>query len=211
MKRYLVALAVLAAVAVGIVNLHAQAGPRSVELRVFQVTADPSTCLPNRFYIQNTSHHLFFGQTDSTCVDAGLLNGSVSKSPSGSQTITGGSALINTGGFTGPLMGSQQDVQSAFATDGAVNIKFGTALLTKSASAGAYTLANPTAGTDDGKILYLVSTTAKAHVVTTGSSGVNATNNTLTFGGAIGDGVVLEAYNGSWYIRSTTNVTASTV
>lgn len=95
----------------------------------------------------------------------------------------------------------------AFATDGAIDIVEGVAELSKSASAGAYTLAQPTAGT--GKILVLVSSTARAHVVTLGSGtwGNGGTNNKITFGGAKGDSAVIVEYGAYWYIISLHNAT----
>jgi len=76
-------------------------------------------------------------------------------------------------------------------------------------SAGAYTLAAPTAG----EICVIAAKTAQAHVVTT-AAGVtyDGTNNTATFGGAIGDCIVLVGISATrWQELSNTNVTLSSV
>jgi len=51
---------------------------------------------------------------------------------------------------------------------------------------------------------------AQAHVVTQTTPGFNgggASVDVATFGGALGDNMLLEAYNGAWYTVSTRNVT----
>jgi len=95
---------------------------------------------------------------------------------------------------------------AAFASDGAITlVGGGVAMLTK-AGIGAYTLAVPTV---DGSILYCVSTTANAHVITQATVGFNAkgSSGTITFGGAIGDSVTLVSYSGNWYVLSDNNIT----
>ncbi len=84
----------------------------------------------------------------------------------------------------------------------------GTVFLTK-AGIGALTLAPPTSGTDDNKRMTIISGSANAHVITSSVDGFNAkgSSGTLTFGGAIGDSVVLRAYLGHWYTESLHNVT----
>lgn len=72
------------------------------------------------------------------------------------------------------------------------------------------TLALPVADTDDGKILEIVSLTAQAHTValasgTFGSSGAGYT--TVTFGGAIGDSLIVVAFNAKWYILKLNHAT----
>jgi hypothetical protein len=93
------------------------------------------------------------------------------------------------------------------AADGTVAIKEGNVLITKG-SAIALTLAPPTAGADDGKVLRIVSTTAFAHVVTC-SDGFNAkaSSGTATFGAAKGNAANLVAYNGHWYNFSEQGIT----
>jgi hypothetical protein len=75
----------------------------------------------------------------------------------------------------------------------------------------AISLALPLAGQDkqDGRIIRIINTTAFAHVVTTPAAGINGANTTLTFGGAAGNSVTLEAYNGSWYVLGLNGVTVS--
>lgn len=81
------------------------------------------------------------------------------------------------------------------SANGAITIKNGPVIITKG-SAGAYTLAAPVAGTDDGKLLQIETSTAFAHVVTV--TGLPGSLTTLTFAAAIGNSVNLRAYNGKW-------------
>jgi hypothetical protein len=136
---------------------------------------------------------------------------SVILAPSGDQTVTGGHKIINSGGFQGPAIGDlQESVPAALVASAAIAQKQGAVRL-GSAGALAMTLADPTTGTDDGKRLTLVASTAHAHVITvTGGIGAG-TNNTITLGGAIGDMTELEAIAGKWFIRPGINATASHV
>lgn len=97
-----------------------------------------------------------------------------------------------------------QPVQVASA-DGPITIKAGTVVVTK-AGACAMTLAAP-AKADNGKRLIIDSHTAQAHVltVTGGLRGAGTGVDVGTFGGAIGDGIELYAYNGAWYPVPGTN------
>lgn len=95
------------------------------------------------------------------------------------------------------------------AASGAIGIKLGTALITKSSAAAVMTLALPTAGVDDGKTLDILSISAQAHTVTTPVHGLNTNKNVTTFGGAVGDKISLIAYNGTWYVKAQTNQTLS--
>src|SRR5690348_7387465 len=99
------------------------------------------------------------------------------------------------------------------SADGAIALKEGTVLITKG-TAAAMTLALPTAGLpsaggDDGKTLRIMSTTAAAHTVTTPSSGLNGASHIATFAAAIGNCIMLVAYNGSWWKLSATGITMS--
>jgi hypothetical protein len=87
------------------------------------------------------------------------------------------------------------------AADGAITAKSGVVAITKSGVA-ALTLANPTAGTDDFKILRILSTTANAHTVTcTGGFGEGgALYDVATFAAAKGAALNLMAYQGFWYV-----------
>lgn len=97
-----------------------------------------------------------------------------------------------------------------YPVNAAITTKIGTAILSKG-TAGAYTIANPTATTDDGKRLKITSTTAAAHVITDATSGFNnkGSSGTLTFGAAIGNSCTLFAYQGKWYVTSKVNVTVA--
>ncbi len=96
----------------------------------------------------------------------------------------------------------------AYAADGAINIKNGTAFITKG-TAAALTLAAPVAGTDDGRELLIVSATAAAHTVTTPANAINGADHIATFGAAIGNVIHLVAYNGVWYMVSQIGITLS--
>jgi hypothetical protein len=116
--------------------------------------------------------------------------------------VTATAAQLNTAGAFGVAA-----VQDGSA-DGAITIKNGTVLITK-AGVCALTLADPTAGTDDGKALVIVSKTANAHTVTIagGEAGGGAAADVGTFGAAAGNWVRLVAYNGKWYAAGLLNVT----
>lgn len=95
------------------------------------------------------------------------------------------------------------------AASGAINIKSGVVFITKPSEAAAMTLAAPVAGREDGKILHIIAVTAVAHTLTV-SGGANSGGSGAdvgTFGGAIGDGVTLVAYNAKWYVLNNINVT----
>lgn len=97
-----------------------------------------------------------------------------------------------------------------YAASGAIPISGGIAILSKTGSAGAYTLAAPVAVTNDGLELTIQSSTAFAHTVTQTTPGFNgsgAAQDVATFGGAIGDSMVVVAYNGVWLVRTLRNVT----
>lgn len=101
---------------------------------------------------------------------------------------------------------------AAVTADGAITIPSGnkTFAITK-AGVAAMTLANPTATTHDGLRLTFVSTTAQAHTLSNAAgAGFNnggGASDIGTFGGAIGDNIVIEAYQGVWYVVSKVNVT----
>lgn len=109
-------------------------------------------------------------------------------------------------GIQGDIVGSVQLPMQVAAANGAITIKSGIVVITKG-SAAALTLAAPTAGTDDGKVLHIDSLTANAHTVTLagGLRGGGAGADVGTFGAAIGNGIVLYAYNGAWYPVPGTN------
>lgn len=135
----------------------------------------------------------------------GDLTGDVTGDVTGN--LTGDVTGDVTGNVTGNLAGGVQLPVTLAAGDGAIAVKMGIVLITK-ATAAALTLAAPTATTDDGKILVIDSATAAAHTVTvaTGLRGAGAGADVGTFGGAIGDGISLYAYNGAWYPVPGTNL-----
>ncbi len=120
-------------------------------------------------------------------------------------------AAAFTGGLTGNVVGDLQGNVLApvalAAGDGAIAIKSGAVIITKG-SAAALTLADPTAGTDDGKQLNIYSTTAFAHTVTIagGLNGAGAGADVGTFTAAAGNWLRLVAYNGKWYGLGLLNV-----
>ena len=81
----------------------------------------------------------------------------------------------------------------------------GVVVISKTTTA-AMTLARPTAGTDDGKRLRIVSTTGHAHVITC-TGGFMPAASTITFAGNAGDTTELRAYNGYWYIQGSATLT----
>jgi hypothetical protein len=91
--------------------------------------------------------------------------------------------------------------------------KQGTVFLSKG-SAGAWTLAVPTAGLpsaggDDGKVLRFIATTAFAHTVTTPASGIDGSLHIATWTAAVGNSLELVAFNAVWYRLTVTGVTLS--
>lgn len=99
----------------------------------------------------------------------------------------------------------------AITGDGAITIANYALVILSKGSAAAITLAAPTAGTHDRFEITIVAASAQAHVVTCSTVGFNAkgSSGTLTFTAAIGNSVVLVAYNGNWYTKATRNVTAA--
>jgi len=119
-------------------------------------------------------------------------------------TFTGNLVGNVTGSITGDTTGQHTGVMKlptqVLADDGAISIKRGIVILNK-AGAIAATLADPTAATDDGKVLTVFSLTAQAHTVTIagGLNGAGGGADVGTFGGAVGDQFSVFAYNGKWY------------
>lgn len=79
------------------------------------------------------------------------------------------------------------------------------------AGVDAMTLAAPTAGTDDGLMISISSSTANAHTLTatgllqTGSASVNV----ATFASSAGAGLTLQAYNAKWIVKYQIGITFS--
>jgi co-chaperonin GroES (HSP10) len=127
------------------------------------------------------------------------------------QTANAGVTIDGARIKDGAIQAGQQDDVVAITGDGAITIAPSSIFLSKG-SAAAITIAAPTATTHDGIIIRIVAISAQAHVVTCATVGFNAkgSSGTLTFGGAIGDSVVIEAYQGNWYtVGAPRNVTAA--
>jgi hypothetical protein len=85
---------------------------------------------------------------------------------------------------------------------GAIQPNEGLAQL-KTGAGSAFTLALPQAGPQssggqDGMTITIISLDAEAYTVTTPADGINAADDTMTWGGAIGDSIELCAVNGKW-------------
>lgn len=101
-------------------------------------------------------------------------------------------------------------VIQAITGDGAITIQNAVVELSKG-SAAAITIAAPTAGTHDGILIEVTTISAQAHVITCATDGFNAkgSSGTVTFTAAIGNTVVLRAYNGHWYTVNKNGVTVA--
>ena len=103
----------------------------------------------------------------------------------------------------------------AVAADGAITVTaYNKAFFITKAGVAAMTIVDPTATTHDGVTLSFVATTANAHTLSNAAgsgffSSGGASKDVATFGGAIGDGLTIIAYQGKWYIdpRGSTNIT----
>lgn len=93
------------------------------------------------------------------------------------------------------------------AADGAITLGRRTIFLTK-ATALAATLAAPTNPGMNFQRMEIISQTAAAHVITA-TDLINGDNDTLTFGGAIGDSCIIYAHGGEWFTGSLINVTVA--
>lgn len=137
-------------------------------------------------------------------------------SVTGATTLTG--AITATGGVTGNVTGNVTggilQTTSAVTADGAITIpSYSTIYHITKAGVAAMTIADPTATTHDGLTLTFIADTANAHTLSnaagSGFNGGGAASDVGTFGGAIGDGITITAYQGVWYVMpgSNTNVT----
>ena len=103
----------------------------------------------------------------------------------------------------------------AITADGAIAVPTAdTCYFLTKAGVAAMTLVDPTATTHDGITLTFISTTAQAHTISNAAgsgffSSGGAGKDVATFGGAIGDGFAITAYQGKWYVdpRGVTNIT----
>lgn len=101
-------------------------------------------------------------------------------------------------------------VATTYAVDGAISKDPALLHVLTKGSAGAYTLAAPTAA-QEGMILRIAAGSAQAHVVTaTGllDDGVTGgSKNTATFGAFVGSSITLVAYNLKWIVLAKNVVT----
>jgi hypothetical protein len=98
------------------------------------------------------------------------------------------------------------------AGDGAIAIPtYDQTIFITKGSAAALTIVDPTATTHDGVTLTIIATTAFAHTISNAAgSGFNvggAATDVCTLGGAKGDNLILQAYQGKWYVCSKVNGT----
>ena len=114
----------------------------------------------------------------------------------------------STNGFVGDMTGEVVSTITDSPANGAIAPATEVATISKG-TAAAMTLAAPGAS-KVGKRLLIISKTAAAHVITI--TGLDSTENTLTFAAAIGESVELYAQTALlWSVISLNGVTASTV
>lgn len=177
---------------------------------VFEVSADGTNWAPTSAVLQSTAA-LVTGTVSPAdnatlswrvrCADVQYVRLRVTAIASGSVAVTATSDDLTLNG-TDPVF-------VLAAADGAITAKTGVVLITKG-SAAALTLAAPTAVTDDGKELEIVSTTAFAHTVTNAAPGFNnagAAGDVATYGAAAGNSMNVVAYNGIWFAKNLQGVT----
>lgn len=122
-----------------------------------------------------------------------------------------GTTLTGTGIVTGSQIKAREFVL-AMGVDGAITVPaYSQTILCTKAGVLAMTLVDPTATTHDGVRLTIIATVAQANTLSNaGGSGFNGGGGGAdigTFGGAIGDNIVIEAYQGVWLVISSVNVT----
>lgn len=112
---------------------------------------------------------------------------------------------------TMPLAAITYQPPIALTTNGAIAPSTAAVYNITKAGVLADTLAAPVAGTDDGKVIMIFSTTANAHTVTatglflTGTASVNL----ATFANSAGAGFVIMANNAKWVVISSVGITFS--
>jgi len=124
----------------------------------------------------------------------------------GGTLVTVTAAVLN-------LLGARiQETSQLLVADGAITIKSGVARIAKTvAGVVAATLADPTATTDDYKILMIVNAQTQANTVTSASSfgGGGGSYDVATFTNVVGATITLMAYQGKWYVIGTNACTLS--
>jgi len=118
----------------------------------------------------------------------------------GGVLVTVTAAVLN-------LLGARiQETSQLVVADGAITIKSGVARIAKTvAGVVAATLADPTATTDDYKILMIVNAQTQANTVTSATSfgGGGGSYDVATFTNVVGATLTLMAYQGKWYVIGT--------
>lgn len=134
--------------------------------------------------------------------------------PEGNDPATGQSAEaenfdILEAALTALGVGSRGAMVSGnYTASGAIAEKAGTVQLSGT-GAQTMTVADPVSGTDDGKVLSIIATSAHAHLVTFTSALAGGANHKATFGGALGDQLNVKALAGKWYPLPSINQTYS--
>jgi len=118
-------------------------------------------------------------------------------------TVAGTETLTNktiTGATTSGTL--QKGTVTTIAGDGAVDFSLGDIFVLTKGSAAAITLAAPAAG-DEGRIIWIKSGSAFAHVITVAGSGLGGSGTSydvLTFTNVVAANVTLRAYDQKWYM-----------
>lgn len=138
-----------------------------------------------------------------------VVNGTVTAT-SFIGNVTGNVTGTITGNVTGNVTGAARNAQVVVTANGAIAVPtVNTTYHITKAGVAAMTLVDPTAVTHDGIQLTFVSETANAHTLSNAAgSGFNnggAASDVGTFGGAVGDGLTIEARNGKWWVLPGTN------
>jgi hypothetical protein len=135
----------------------------------------------------------------------------------GNSATPGSPAITHAGAFDATTAKELQDT----LVNGAQVVLSGSAdalpmsgiVAISTAGVDSVTLATPKAGPqpvgDDGKTIFVYSTTANAHTITTASNKIIASHHVLTFDGNIGSNAWIIAANGVWVPAGLTGVTAS--
>lgn len=122
--------------------------------------------------------------------------------------LTGDMTGNLTGDVTGDVTGAIQNAVDTSGTAAGTIAAASKVVVVGGGGSVGLTLAQPTAGTHDGMTITFVALDAETHTINPGTIGFNAGNDSVaTFGGAIGDGFTVVAYDGEWYTTENINVT----
>lgn len=137
--------------------------------------------------------------------------GTVTASSGFTGNLTGNVTGNTTGTHTGNVVGGVLPPGVVVSADGAITVpSVDTKYVITKAGVAAMTIVNPTATTHDYLTLTFISVTAQAHTLTHATTGFNDGGggaDVATWGGAIGDGMQITAYQGKWYVNYLRNVT----